>query len=171
MSKISLIDYVLNPDFKSNDSILLEVNSNVSMSVDLIRDNCQSIVFEFDKKLEKEYKGGIFPFFNNGNSNVCKVCDYIIFAEYKNKLYALIIELKKGNCATLPQIKAGECFVDYVISTINRINKTNHTITKRRVSIKEIQRKRKTKLKEIEYDENNHHFFDQNKMRLVSFLK
>lgn len=171
MSKITLIDYVLHPDFKHNDSQLKEENNDVSMSIDLIKDNCQSIIFELDKKLGKEYKGGIFPFFNSSNSKVCKVCDYIIFAEYNNELYALIVELKKGASGTLPQIKAGECFVDYVISTVNRINNTNHNITKRRISIQEVKRKRKTKLKDIEYDSENHHFFDQNKMRIVSFLK
>lgn len=171
MSKITLIDYVLHPDFKCNDSQLKEENHDVSMSIDLIKDNCQSIIFELDKKLGREYKGGIFPFFNSRNSKVCKVCDYIIFAEYNNELYALIVELKKGATSTLPQIKAGECFVDYVISTVNRINNTNHTITKRRISIQEVKRKRKTKLKDIEYDSENHHFFDQNKMRIVSFLK
>lgn len=171
MSKINLIDYVLNPDFKYSDSQLKEENNDVSMSIDLIKDNCQSIIFELDKKLGREYRGGIFPFFNRGNSKVCKVCDYIIFAEYSNELYALIIELKKGASSTLPQIKAGECFVDYVISTVNRINNTNHTITKRRISIQEVKRKRKTKLKDIEYDAENHHFFDQNKLRIVSFLK
>lgn len=171
MSKISLIDNVLNPYFKYNDSVLKEENDNVSMSVDLIKNNCRTIIFELDKKLGKEYKGGIFPFFNSGNSKVCKVCDYIIFAEYKNELYALIIELKKSVRGTLPQIKAGECFVDYVISTVNRINNTNHTIIKRRITIQEFKRKRKTKEKDIEYNSENHHFFDQDKMRIVAFLK
>lgn len=169
MSKLALIDYVLNPDFKVNDNFLEEPSA--SMKVDLIQDRCQSIVFEFDKQLGREYKGGIFPFFNSTKAKVCKVCDYIIFSEYNGNLYALIIELKTSAQSTLPQIKAGECFVDYVISTVNRINDTNHTIQKRRVSIREFQRKKKTKLKEIEYDENNHHFFGQHKMRIVSFLK
>ncbi|MFC5195775.1 hypothetical protein ACFPH8_10575 [Bizionia hallyeonensis] len=169
MSKLALIDYVLNPAFKVNDNLLEEPQA--SMKVALIQDRCKSIVFEFDKKLGKEYKGGIFPFFNNQNSKVCKVCDYIIFSEFEGSLYALVIELKTSAQSTLPQIKAGECFVDYIISTVNRINNTNHTIQKRRVSIREFQRKKKTKLKEIEYDENNHHFFDQNRMRIVSFLK
>ena len=157
MNKLAFIDYVLNPNFKVNDNFLEEPSA--SMKVDLIQDRCQSIVFKFDKQLEREYKGGIFPFFNSTKAKVCKVCDYIIFSEYNGNLYALIIELKTSAQSTLPQIKAGECFVDYVISTVNRINNTNHTIQKRRVSIREFQRKKKTKLQEIKYDENNHHFF------------
>lgn len=169
MSKLSLIDYVLNTDFKINDNYLEELS--VRMKIDLIKDGCQSIVFQLDKQLGREYKGGRFPFFDSTNSDVCTACDYIIFSEYKNELFALVIELKKSSRGTLPQIKAGECFVDYVISTVNRINKTNHSITKRRISIREFERKRKTKLKEVEYDAENHHFFDQNKMRIISFLK
>lgn len=169
MSKLELIDYVLNPNFKVNSRFLEE--ESASMKVELIQDNCQSIIFELDKKLGREFKGGVFPFFNTKNKNVSKVCDYIIFSEYKGNLFALVIELKSSAQSTLPQIKAGECFVDYIISTVNRINNSNYTIQKRRVSIKEIQRKKKTKLKDIEYDENNHHAFDQNKMRIVSFLK
>jgi len=156
MSKLSFIDYVLNSDFKINDNYLEE--PLVPMKIDLIKDGCRSIVFQLDKQLGREYKGGIFPFFDSSNSQVCTVCDYIIFSEYKNELFALVIELKKSSRGTLPQIRAGECFVDYVISTVNRINKTNYSIIKRR-------------LKEIEYDTNNHHFFNQNKMRIISFLK
>jgi len=169
MHKIELIDYVLNPIFKVNDNFLEEPDS--SMKIGLYKGNCQSIVFKFDKKLGKEYKGGIFPFFNNHNSGTCKVCDYIIFSEYKNLLYSLIIELKRGQTSTLPQIKAGECFVDYVISTVNRLNNTSYTIEKRRISIREFERKRKTKMRDIEYDNDNHHFFDQNIFRIVTFLK
>ena len=169
MSKLAFIDYVLNPYFKINDNYLEELS--VPMKIDLIKEGCQSIVFQFDKPLGREYKGGRFPFFDSTNSDVCTACDYIIFSEYKNELFALVIELKKSKKGTIPQIEAGECFVDYLISTVNRINKTNYTIKKRKISIREFQRKRKTKLKEMEYDVNNHHFFDQNKMRIISFLK
>ena len=92
MSKLALIDYILNPDFKVNDNFLEE--PSVSMKVDLIQDRCQSIVFEFDKQLGREYKGGLFPFFNSTKAKVCKVCDYIIFSEYDGNLYALIMIMK-----------------------------------------------------------------------------
>jgi len=98
-------------------------------------------------------------------------CDYIVFAERGTHLFALIVELKTSAQGTMPQLNAGECFVDYVINTVNRINKTNHTIIKRKISIREFERKRKTKIKEVEYDQYNHHFFEQDKFRIVSFLK
>jgi hypothetical protein len=169
MGKIQLIDYVLNPNFIVHDNFLEE--EQTSMKIELIKDNCQIIIFQLDKKLGREYKGGVFPFFNSQNRDITKVCDYIIFAEYKNNLYSLIIELKKGKSSTLPQINAGECFVDFVISTLNRVNNTNYIIHKRKISIREFNRKRNTKVKDIEYDENFHHFFKQNKFKVIAFLK
>lgn len=169
MSKIERIDYVLNPDFKINSTELIE--QNTSMQIELIKDRCLSIIFQLDKQLGANYRGGIYPFFNSRNSGVCKVCDYIIFAESNNDIYSLIIELKTGDKDTMPQLRAGECFVDFVIATVNRIYKTNYSINKRFVSIREFERKRKTKLRDIEYDENNHHFFEQNKLRIYTFLK
>lgn len=169
MSKIEQIDYVLNPEFKITTTELRE--DGASMQIELIKDRCTSLIFQLDKQLGANYRGGIYPFFDNRNSGVCKVCDYIIFAESNNTLYSLIIELKKGERDTKPQLKAGDCFVDFVIATVNRIYNTNYTINKRFVSIREFQRKRKTKLKDIEYDEYNHHYFNQQKLRIYTFLK
>ena len=75
MSKLSFIDYVLNPYFKINDNYLEE--PSVPMKIDLIKEGCQSIVFQFDKQLEREYKGGIFPFLIVGC--VVKLC-FFMFA-------------------------------------------------------------------------------------------
>jgi len=169
MSKIQLINDVLSPHFKSEEPNLAE--ESTSMSIELVKDRCTSIVFKLDKQLSSEYKGGIFPFFDRTKSKVCKVCDYIIFAEFKNTLFALIIELKKGNQDTGPQLKAGECFAQFVIATVNRVNNSNYQLEMRKVSIKEYRRKRKTKIRDIEYDSKGHHVFDQQKLRVVSFLK
>jgi hypothetical protein len=169
MSFLTNLDYILNPDFKWNNAYFEE--KSASMKVDLVTDGCQTIIFQLDKQLDRKYKGGLYPFFNNGNKNVCKACDYIIFSEHKGDVYALIIEMKKGNHSTSEQLKAGICFVDFVISNLNRVYRTNYKIKVRKISIKDIKRKRKTKIKDISYDENSHHTFDQNKFRTIAFLK
>jgi len=168
MSNLALIDNVLNSDFKSKYNTLEETSAN--MSIDCVTDNCQSFIYNFDIQLDKTFSGGFFPFFSN-TKGVKKRCDYIIFSELNGQLFALIIELKAGQQGAMPQLNAGECFVDYVIDTVNRVNKTSLTIEKRKISIREFERKKKTKLKEIEYDQDNHHFFEQNKFRIVSYLK
>ena len=117
MSWLEDIDYVLNPDFFDTTNELVE--ESAGMRIQIIKSGCKSLLFKLDKQLGREFRGGIFPFFNSGNQNVCKVCDYILFAEKNNQIFVLIIELKRGRNATLPQLKAGECFVDFIASTVN----------------------------------------------------
>lgn len=169
MNSLPLIDNVLNPNFKISDNYLIE--DQAKMKIELIQTGCRNIVFQLDQKLGREYKGGMFPFFNSSNQKVTTVCDYLIFSEYKNKIYALIVELKKGDQNTNPQLKAGECFIDFVVATVNRINNTNLLIEKKKISIKEFKRKKNTKEMEVKYDSNNHHFFEQSKFRILSFLQ
>ncbi len=166
------LDYfrtVLSNEFITNDSFLSEPKEK--MRIDLIKSGCKSFLFKFDKQLGREYKGGIFPFFNSGEKGVCKVCDYIIFAEKSGKVYSIMIELKKGREGTNPQLKAGECFVEYVKATVNRVYKKNFDLTIRKVAIKQFKRKNRTKIKDIEYNEHNIHEFSDEKFRLQAFLK
>lgn len=168
MSKLKLIDNILHSDFIATNSKLEE--PEVSMSIDVDKRGCNAVLYKFDKKLGKDYKGGLFPFFAK-NKGVCKNCDYIIFAERKSKLTVLVIELKKGKQQTFPQLKAAECFVKYIIDTLNRINDMNLEVEIRKVSIHEIKlKKRSTKPKEIFFDDLNHCVFRNNKFYIASFL-
>lgn len=169
MSFLTNLNYILNQDFVWNNSFFEEQSAD--MRIDVSNDGCQSIIFQLDKQLDTRYRGGLYPFFNNGNSNVCKACDYIVFSEYQGSQYALVVEMKRGNHSTSEQLKAGISFVDFVISTVNRVHRTNYSVNKRRISIKEVRRKRKTKIKDISYDNHGHHSFEQNIFRTVAFLK
>ncbi|MDO9512893.1 MAG: hypothetical protein Q7J34_14150 [Bacteroidales bacterium] len=169
MSQIEYFQNVLNSDFISSNSFLEE--PDVEMRVNVDKTGCTSLIFKFDRQLGKTYKGGMFPFFNRGESGVCKVCDYIIFSEKAGQLYALSIELKKGSESTNPQLEAGVCFSDYTLATVNRVHKKNFSIVNRKISIKEFNRKGKTKLKEVEYNEHNIHAFSEKTLRLQAFLK
>jgi len=169
MSFLNNLNYILNQNFVWTNSYFEELSAN--MRVTMSNDGCQSLVFQLDKQLDGRYRGGLYPFFNNGNPNVCKACDYIIFSEYKGRQYAIIIEMKRGNHSTSEQLKAGMSFVDFVISTVNRVHRTNYIINKRKVSIKEVKRKRKTKIKDISYDPRDHHSFNQSIFRTVAYLK
>lgn len=169
MSFINNVNYILNQDFIWTNSYFNEPGAN--MRVNLNNDGCQALIFQLDKQLDRRYRGGLYPFFNNGNANVCKACDYIILSEHQGNQYAIVIEMKRGNHSTSEQIKAGLSFVDFLISTVNRVHRTNYNVTKRKVSIKEVKRKRKTKEKGITYDSNGHHLFEQNVFRTIAFLK
>lgn len=169
MSKLEYFRNVLSEDFITGETFLAE--PKVNMRVDLIKTGCKSFIFNFDKQLGREYKGGMFPFFNSGEKGVCKVCDYIIFAEKAGEMYSLVIELKKGKEGTNPQLKAGECFASYVNTTVNRVYKKDFNLIIRKVSIKEFKRKNRTKIQDIEYNEHNIHEFCEDKFRLQVFLK
>ncbi len=169
MSFLIKVNYVLNQDFIWTNSYFSEPSAK--MRVNLNNDGCKTLIFQLDKQLDRRYRGGLYPFFNNGNRNVCKACDYIILSEHQGNQYAIVVEMKEGNHSTSEQIKAGLCFVDFLISTVNRVHRTSYSVRKRRVSIKEVKRKRKTKIKDITYDANGHHVFEQNIFRTIAFLK
>ena len=168
MSFLDELSYVLNQDFLWNNSYFEEPDV---MRVDVNNNGCQVLTFQLDKQLDGRYRGGLYPFFNNQNSNVCKACDYIMFAEHQGTQYAIVIEMKRGDNSTSEQLKAGLSFVDFVISTMNRVFRKNYTVAKRRVSIKEVKRKRKTKIKDITYNADSHHTFDQSIFCSIAFLK
>lgn len=169
MDKLANIDSVLEKEFKCNSSCLEE--KTVSMKIDVDTQRCRSIIYQFDKQLPKAYKGGLFPFLAK-NEGVCKMCDYIIFAEKNSKIYALVLELKRGKSQTLPQLNAAECLAKYINLTYNRVHKTNEKFIVRKISVKEINiRKKRTKMSEVEYDEHNHFHVDTNKFYIVAYLK
>lgn len=169
MSFLTDLQYILSPEFIWSNSYLEE--RSVSMRVDLANDGCQVLIFQLDKPLDKSYKGGLYPFFNRSNSNVCKACDYILFSQCKSEYFAIAIELKRGNSHTSYQLDAGLSFANFVIDTVNRVKRKNYKVNMRKISIKDSKRKRKTKMKDIEYDANLHHVFEQNRFRTISFLK
>ncbi|MFT5667531.1 MAG: hypothetical protein ACI9DK_001729 [Vicingaceae bacterium] len=168
MSFLTDLQYILNSDFIWTNSYFEEPTI---MKVDVNNDGCQVLVFQLDRQLDGRYRGGLYPFFNNGNAKVCKACDYIMFSENEGSFYAIVIEMKKGDNSTSEQLKAGLCFVDFVISTVNRVHRKNYTVESRKVSIKEIKRKRKTKIRDISYNADSHHTFDQSIFRSRAFLK
>ena len=168
MSKLKLINNILHSDFVAPNLKLEEPAA--SMSIDVDKRGCNAVLYKFDKLLGRDYKGGLFPFFAK-NKGVCKSCDYIIFAEQNSKITVLVVELKKGSQQTFPQLKAAECFVKYIIDTLNRINGMNLEVEIKKVSIHEIRlKKRSTKPKEIVFDQMNHCIFQNNKFYISSFL-
>ena len=169
MSKIEYFKTILNCDFIAPDSFLEE--PGVVMKINIDRAGCSSVIFKFDRQLDRAFRGGMFPFFNRGEAGVCRVCDYIIFSEKAGQLFALSIELKTGNDSVNPQLEAGVCFSDYTLATVNRVYKKKYSITNRKISIKEFNRKGKTKFKDVEYNEHNICEFSEKIFRIQAFLK
>lgn len=168
MSILSEIAEILHDDFKSRVNCFEE--KDAKMKIDIDSNGCQCLIYKYDKKLGKEYKGGLFPFFAK-NAGVCKVSDYIVFAEKKKTLYCLVIELKRGKSQTFPQLKAAKEFAQYIINTVNRVKGKSYKPKIRLVSIHELKlRKKKTMAGTIEYDQDSHYILKSNHFVLKYFL-
>ena len=175
MNKLMMISNILDDFFKNNTTTVLEENQ-ARMSVDFIVESQKFLSFKMDKNLDKkEFPRGIFPFFKSKDKEkkVCSFCDYIIFSELKGTLYILLIELKKGKEKVTEQLEAGKCFVEFVISTVNRVYKKNISAQIRKISIREYKMRKdkpKQKQKSIRYDGNNFHTFEDSKFYLKKYL-
>lgn len=171
MSKLDYINNILDPHFKT-DTLTRLKEDQANMEVELINDGQRFICFTFDKTLlKREYPKGLFPFFNRGEVGVTKICDYIIFTEQAGTLFILLIELKKGNDNVTKQLKAGKCFAEFIISTLNRVYLQKIIPEIRQISVREIKIRPKQKQKPIEYDDDNFHTFCNSKFRIKSYLK
>ncbi len=65
----------------------------------------------------------LFPYFDR-ISGLGKMCDYVLFAEWENQEWCLLIELKKGNADAHDQLEAGEAFMRFVVGAAERIGKS-----------------------------------------------
>ena len=175
MNKLVMISNILDDFFKNNTTTALK-EKQAGMSVAFIAENQKFLSFKLDKDLDKkEFPRGIFPFFKNKDKEkkVCSFCDYIIFSELRGTLYVLLIELKKGKEKVTEQLEAGKCFVEFVISTVNRVYKKNISAQIRKISIREYKMRKdkpKQKQKSIRYDGDNFHTFEDSKFYLKKYL-
>ena len=168
MAFIEDITEILHQDFSCKANCFEE--KSVKMCVQVDRTGCKSTVYKYDKELKREYKGGLFPFFEK-RKDVCKICDYIVFAERDRQQYVILVELKRGSAATMQQLLAAELFAKYVVGTLNRVKKTAYEPNIRKVSIHGNRvRKKGTKEYGIKYDEHSHYICQSACFYLRSYL-
>jgi len=157
-------------DFFKEDTISKLVERQENMSIDFVGENQRFLSFSFDKQLAaKDFPKGLFPFFNRGQAGVCAFCDYVIFTEKAGNLYILLIELKKGKDNVTKQLNAGQCFAEYIVSTLNRVYNANIKPEIRQISIRERHIKPKQKQKDISYI-NNFCTFSDSRFWLKKYL-
>lgn len=159
MTKLEIIESILHEDFKETNNFLVEKDKDKSgklfeMKRKIIsKQDLNYTLYKYDSQKD------ILPFFKStGVTNLKKICDYIIFIEDGIHLFAYLIELKKGTQSAKKQLDASECFVDYLISTINRLE-LNFNVTPENFHIRKIRisesKSKKIKLKKgLEEKEN-----------------
>lgn len=68
MPVLNDIDTILHSDFKC-ERIQFE-EEDVGMKIDVNHNGCQCLFYKYDKKLSREYKGGLFPFLQKMKASV-----------------------------------------------------------------------------------------------------
>lgn len=159
MSKIQIIEEVLNLRFKPENQLILieedidKMGKKFQVKYPIVKkNNIEISLFRFDPNHEN-----LFPYFSD-TSGLKKICDYILFAEQEQFLYVFLIELKKGRESAGKQLNATEDFVNYIIKSAKRIGKKldeNIAIRLIRICDQKIMRS-KTKIqdKSFEYVKN-----------------
>lgn len=118
----------------------------------------QYVLYRFDPD-----GGDVFPFFNN-TPGLKKICDYILFAEYGQNLFILLIEMKHGNKSPHKQLESSMCFINYILATAERIDYKIDNFHIRKIRICEQKsKKRQTKSRDLVYNESL--YLDYNTVR------
>ena len=166
---LSKLDSLLATDYKNANHTLEEPQENMSIGID--SGGLRFLSYSYDKQEVDEQKKNVLPFLAK-RKNVHAMCDYIIFCQENGKLFVLLIELKKGKQEVMSQMKAAECLVNYIIATLNRVEKMEIIPEIRKISVRSrfIQKKGPCRPKEVVYDENRFHTFDGRIFHLRRYL-
>lgn len=169
MSKIESIQETINSDFFAPErNMLIENRPGGVMSIPIQADGVPYVSYKFDVDLSG-YRGGLFPFFSQ-KDGVRRISDYILFAERNNRIYGIMIELKKGKTDSIEQLEASKCLADYIIKTTFRVTKGTFDSRLRCITISEFHRiKKGTKEKPVQYI-NDHAEFKGRTLKLKAFL-
>lgn len=165
---ISKLCSLLTPEFRNQKSCLEETQED--MTIPIINDGVSYLSYSYDKTIKGKVND-ILPFLAK-NKNVHSMCDYILFCKEKKKLFILLIELKKGSNEVMTQLKAGKCFAQFIISTLNRVEKLNIKPEIRLISIRNnnILKKGASHCKRVEYDKECFHSFHGKRFYIKEFL-
>lgn len=166
MNFVTEIMYILNDIYIENNKLLSENKLNIEIK----NDGVNFVLFKPDKVFKEIGKGEFYPFLSK-NKNIQKLCDYILFVQYQQSYYSLIIEIKTNSDETLKQLSAGDVLSKFICLTANRVFNKNYVFEHRFISINQFNIKRTTKQKDVKYDSNRHYIFSQKSFNLKEFLK
>ncbi|MEM0543412.1 hypothetical protein WFZ85_12355 [Flavobacterium sp. j3] len=149
MSRLGAINEILHERYLDGNNFLIEADiDNKGIRFEMRRKivakaGLNYTLYKFDAQ------DSIFPYFKaTGIDNLKKMCDYVMFVEDGNHLFIFLIELKKGLDSAKKQLEAGECFTNYIIATIKRLNNefefTDANLHYRKIRISESQSKKST---------------------------
>ena len=158
MSKLEIINEILDPKYKSSNQVSLIENGQsggkkFEMNYNIISGKIEYSLFRLDPN-----QLDFFPYFTN-ESGLKKICDYFLFAEHENYLYVFLIEMKKSPKSARKQLVASKIFIEFVIKSAQRIGKEiddKIAIRLIRICDSKICKKRATKEETINFDSDGY---------------
>lgn len=150
------------------DSTFLEEPNVMKVQINGKPSSAECTLYRIDPNKEDP-----LPFFNRDIEGLKSMCDYIMLVDYQNKLYILLIELKRqGNSKAKKQLEATKVLFDYIIASAERVGKPiNNCIHFRKIRIDEKKPKQRTQMGDIEYDENGYINYPWHDFYLRALLK
>ncbi len=147
-------------------------------------DKCKVVKIHTSSKslaliLDKENKK-LFNFFDNSNKTLTSINDGVILINKKDKLIALLLELKSDNSSGyLRQLKSGKNFIEYFINQVKLATKASDKKVEYRGILFKTGRvnasKNTTKRTPIKYEDRNGllcvELFCNNEYRLQQFIE
>lgn len=120
MSNIEIIQKILHEEYKHpNQDVIEECNTDCKnkefvqkYKIEQDESSINYLLYRYDKEA--------LPFFNEVHG-LKKMCDYILFTEWNNKLRVFAIELKQTNDRALPQLEAASEFVKFLMNSAKRV--------------------------------------------------
>lgn len=168
-SNYSTMTSVINAKFKVENLDVLEEPKVMTIKVQGCLREASLTLYRFDPNKEV-----IFPFFGR-EKGLSRICDYVLLADYDDDLYVLLIELKHGKVEAKEQLNATECLISYIITSALRIKREidRDKIHIRKIRISECRRQytRKTKVGDLEYDENSYLDYPWDALHIRALLK
>lgn len=126
MSEYEQLCRILDKGFEASNQNLMVEDKGKVYKPQIVRIDNQGrkhlayTLYRFDLE-DKDF----LPFFNKSNASpegLRKFCDYILLAESGGRSYVMLIEMKRGDVGTAEkQLKASECFMEYIYSSAIRL--------------------------------------------------
>jgi hypothetical protein len=116
--ELVFFDTIIHKKYKAeNQDTMIEEKNEQRVAIDARK--VDYLLYRFDDEVHE-----VFPFFTRIRG-LKKMCDYILFARTKkySLFYVFLIELKnKTGKGAAAQIKAGECFIKFLLDSTQRID-------------------------------------------------
>lgn len=173
MSNIEILQNILHEGYKHpNQNVIEECNTDCKKRKFVQKYKIEQDGADVDYLLYR-YDGKALPFFKEVNG-LKKMCDYILFTEWNNKLRVFAIELKQTNDSALPQLEAATEFVNYIVKSAKRVGfeiDQSFSMWKIRICDSKVTKARVKVSNRIQFDNNKYCDYQLSTLRIDQLVR